>query len=178
MKKLLTLAVAVMAAVCVQAATTSWDWHIDGLYAMDDVGDSGFDGYATGMVELINADAGGTLTSLIDADGNAAGTATGETTGAFAAGTPWQAKVTVNIGGTDYTQTFDFTMPGGLTGDIQGDSQILGDLTGQIQNSVLPDGILMTSTMEANGWTAVPEPTSVALIALGLVAFGLKRKVA
>ena len=179
MKKLLTIAAVVLAAVCVQAATTSWDWSLLNVYAMDDSGDSGFDGFVTGSVQLVNADASGTLSADFDSDGSATGTATGTTDGAFAADAPWEAIVTVNIGGQEYKKIIDFTIPAGLTGDIQNDSGIFSSMNDSLYDNVVgSDGILMTSAMEANGWTAVPEPTSVALIALGLVAFGLKRKVA
>ncbi len=183
MKKLLTIAAVVLAAVCVQAATTSWNWSVANVYGIDDA-DSGAEGFVTGSVELINAAAGGTLTSTFSTeDGTASGTATGSTDdgGAFAAGAPWQAKVTVNVGGTDYTQTFDFTMPSGLTGDVAQDAAILSTLSADLTTQVIgSEGVLLTSVMSdpSSGWTAVPEPCSVALIALGLVALGLKRKVA
>lgn len=40
------------------------------------------------------------------------------------------------------------------------------------------DAYAYESTLPGGGWTAVPEPTTVALLALGLAAVGMKRKVA
>ncbi len=46
-----------------------------------------------------------------------------------------------------------------------------GNNDGGVSNTSVP-------AVGGSGWTVIPEPTTVALLALGLAAFGLKRKVA
>ncbi len=67
---------------------------------------------------------------------------------------------------------------------VSGDSYLIGGtgtVTGYGETDTPVDPIQTTVTFTAPGgagWVSVPEPTTVALLALGLAALGMKRKVA
>lgn len=177
MKKLLTLAAFALATVSLHAATTTWGWQVANLYFVNT--ETGDEGIPSGMVSLVYN--GNTMDSQnLDIDGNAIGSITGNPTdAAFSDGASWDAVVEVNFGGTTYKNTFSFTMPSGLTGDAQNDSQLYEALNQTLTATIMPDYYLDPSPSgNMASWTPVPEPTSVALLAIGLAALGLKRKVA
>lgn len=171
MKKLLTIAVAAMSAALVQASTVGWGYG-------GDVVDKGGSDYANGTVWVVYL-GDSTDISAISVDG------TGALQGATAIVSGSVDDGLVNNGEFLRTSTSDngnYVMFAAYEGS---DGWYYGNTGIQSVTGLKDDP---TDSVEVNfgndAWTlstpaqAVPEPTSVALLALGLAALGLKRKVA
>ena len=174
MKKLMIAAAIVCAAAFAQAASVTWGVVVSEF-------DSNWNPAVGNVVLGTGAQ---TWEFAFNGEGTAAGTITGDTTGIFASGTEWTAKMTVELFNADSTsagqfeKTYAFTMPA-LTGDPTKDGGTLGDLNANIA-AAFYDANLGTlpyaSDAAAQGWAAAPEPTSGLLLLIGVAGLALKRK--
>lgn len=184
MKKMMTLLAVALVAGLTQAA--SIDWAITGANPVKDTGGANLggvavylvlDGYQSSILTAIEAGtfsgstAGvlGSAALLAAAPRNMAGATA--TSGLLASGTSYQYAVLVfnetYTGAASSTGSYKFTT---LSASTAAYTSGVDDPTQVTFTAVNFSGASW------NGYTVVPEPTSMALLALGVAAVGLRRK--
>ena len=183
MKKMLTIAAIVLMAVISQAVQVGWNVatgsgdYANKAYQVFVIGQKGVTSVSQ-ITALLNQ--GKDVSSYVFGSGtlNSAGTGSvGATSASAGSITPDSYPATI----TSFAVVFDSASPSAASKYVAISGQANQTKTVANANAstiTLATGNVNSIVSNANNWSAIPEPTTVALLALGLAAFGLKRKVA
>ena len=187
MKKMLTIAAIVLMAVISQAVQVGWNVatgsadYANNAYNVFVIGQKGVTSVAQ-ITELL--DAGKDVSSYVFGSGtlNSAGTGSvGATSASAGSITPASYPATI----TSFAVVFDSGTPTAgksMYVAISGQANQTKTVSNANASTItLATGNVNSIVSNSSNWKsfgAVPEPTTVALLAIGLAAFGLKRKVA